>query len=141
MTEVVTAAPIATGSSTTPILLRYDNDKLVLINRSTHTLSIRYLSFVRYDSLGAVAFTADQWESPLLSAVLPQTCFLIWRNNRGEVETPDYCGAREAWFAAGTRSRFWISNQPGATFEVWNAGKLVATCAISDGECALDPAG
>jgi predicted Ser/Thr protein kinase len=137
--ETAVAALSATQSGTTPILLRYDNDKLVLINRSTRRLSIRYLSFVRYDSFGAVSFTADQWESPLLSAVLPQTCFLIWRNNRSEVETPDYCNAREAWFAAGNRSRFWISNQPEASFEVWNAGNLVATCAISAGECAVDP--
>ncbi len=139
-TQAVTAALDATQSDTTPILLRYDGDKLVLLNRSTHTLSIRYMTFVRYDAYGAVSFTADQWESPLLSAVLPQTCFVIWRNNRSEVETPDYCDAREAWFAAGTRSRFWISNQPEATFEVWNAGKLVTTCAIRAGECAVDPA-
>ena len=134
----MTAVLNATQAGTTPILLRYDDDMLVLLNRSTHRLSIRYMTFVRYDALGAVSFTADQWESPLLSAVLPQTCFVIWRNNRGEVETPDYCAAREAWFAAGTRSRFWISNQAGATFEVWNAGKLVATCVISEGECAVD---
>ncbi len=141
VTEAIAAPDSATQPGTTPILLRYDADKLVLINRSTHTLSIRYMTFVRYDAYGAVSFTADQWETPRLSTVLPQTCFLIWRNNRGEVETPDYCAGREAWFAAGTRSRFWISNQPGASFEVWNAGNLVATCAISAGECAVDPEG
>ena len=137
----MTAALDPTQAGTTPILLRYDGDKLVLINRSAHTLSIRYFTFIRYDAYGAVSFTADQWETPRLSAVLPQSCFVVWRNNRSEVETPDYCNGREAWFAAGTRSRFWISNQPGATFEVWNAGKQIATCVISAGECAVDPEG
>jgi len=52
------------------------------------------------------------------------------------VQTPAYCAAREAWFAAGTRSRFWLSGQPGATFEVFGStGDLLATCPVNHGDC------
>ncbi len=125
--------------SDTPILLTYDNDKLVLSNRADHALNISYLYFSQQGAIGEISFYANQWETPRLNAVQPNTCLVIWRNNVAQVRLPDYCLEREAWYAAGTRSRFWISNQPNAIFKVSNAGVLIATCTISVGACAIDP--
>jgi hypothetical protein len=99
-------------------------------------LSIRGWTFVQHGLLADITFYASQWSTPMLGAVQPNTCYLIWRNTLSDVSTPSYCADRAAWFAAGPRSRFWISGQPGATFEVFdNFGTLLATCPVNPGEC------
>ncbi len=131
-------AELGTPDADLPVRLIYDGDLFVLINYSRQTFSIRGWTFVQHALFGDITFYASQWSTPLLGAVAPNTCYLIWRNTLNDVETPDYCAEREAWFAAGTRSRFWISGQPGATFEVFGSdGTLLGTCSVTPGECAI----
>ncbi|MEO8393906.1 MAG: protein kinase [Chloroflexota bacterium] len=127
---------LGTPDADLPVRLIYDGDLFVLINHSSRTFSIRGWTFVQHALFGDITFYASQWSTPLLGAVAPDTCYLIWRNTLSDVETPRYCAAREAWFAAGPRSRFWVSGQPGATFEVFdNNGTLLGTCSVTPGEC------
>ncbi|MBI1259891.1 MAG: protein kinase [Chloroflexi bacterium] len=131
-------ADLGTPDDNFPVHMIYDKDLFVLINQSTQTFSIRGWTFVQHASFGDITFYASQWSTPLLGAVAPDTCYLIWRNTLSNVETPDYCAEREAWFAAGTRSRFWISSQATTVFEVFgSSGSLLGTCIVSAGECDL----
>ena len=140
LTEVVTAAQQTAQSNRAVLVsLIYDGDKLVLINRSGHTIDIRGWKFVQSSEFGEISFLATQWQTALLSTVQPESCFMIWRNSlSGGADTPDYCVNREAWFAAGTNRRFWISDEADATFEVHAAdGTVLATCPVNEGECEI----
>ncbi len=123
-----------------PVQLIYDADKLVLVNRSIINVSIRDWTFVQHTSLGDLSFFSAQWATPLLGNVRPNTCYLIWNNSLSDVPTPSYCFEREAWYAAGVRSRFWVANKAGATFEVEDgSGKILATCPVNEGRCGVKP--
>ena len=131
-------ADLGTPDDDFPVRMIYDSDLFVLINHSSRTISLRGWTFVQHASFGDINFYASQWSTPLLGAVPPNTCYLIWRNTLSNVETPAYCDDREAWFAAGTRSRFWISGQATAVFEVFGgSGAQLGTCSISAGNCDL----
>ena len=134
----ILTADLGTPDDDFPVRLIYDGNLFVLINHSSRTFSIRGWTFAQHASFGDITFYASQWSTPLLGSVSPNTCYLIWRNTLSNVETPAYCDDREAWFAAGTRSRFWISAQPTADFEVFgSSGAQLGTCSISAGKCDL----
>ena len=109
------SAPTRTATKVPPILLLFDGDSLVLSNRSTRRVNISNLGFPGGICWAYVTFYADQWESPRLGSMPPGSCFVIWRNNRGEVATPDYCarvkrglppGRAVASGSAARRTRF-----------------------------------
>ncbi|HVU13365.1 MAG TPA: protein kinase [Phototrophicaceae bacterium] len=135
-TEAVTEAV----NPDAPIQLIYDADKLVLVNRSIRDVSIRDWTFVQHSSLGDLSFFSAQWATPLLGDVRPNTCYLIWNNALSDIPTPSYCFEREAWYAAGVRSRFWVADKASVTFEVEDGnGKILATCPVNQGKCGVTP--
>ncbi len=132
----VTSAAAPSTDTRAPVQLIYDSDKLVLIDRADHPVSVRGWTFQRQAAIGLISFDALQWKATNLSAIQPNTCLLLWRISLGELPTPDYCAARDAWFAVGTLSRFWISDQPDAHFNVYGeSGVLLATCPVNSGTC------
>ena len=72
-------------------------------------------------------------------ALPPDTCFHIWRMNLNvnpaAMPYEAYCTTRGAWRAVSPPHWFWISAEPGATFDVLLFGQVIATCPIDAGRC------
>ncbi len=127
------------------IILYYDADMLVLLNRSDHTVDVSRLTFVQTATSGReLAFDADRWQGN--SALPSGDCFQVWTLDLSSLPKPDYCDSRRATAEVGSQGWFWISSDPEATFQVvirrsGRADQILATCLISAGECDVSLSG
>ena len=144
--------PSPTEPGTTPtasqaaILLLYDQDALLLINQSEQPADIRQLEF-RQQAEGdspPLVFRAEDWRGGTAppSALPPHYCFHLWRLdlNASPLEMPYQqggCAARAAWRMVSAPRWFWVSDSPGATFDVLLASQVLATCEVATGRCAF----
>lgn len=126
-----------------PVLLRYDQNSLTLVNVSAENVDVSFLSFVqttadertlRFESQSWAASSGDD-----LFALPPGDCFQVIRDDYPVVDEPDNCHSRLGWRRVAFTRYFWISNDPEATFEVRWGNKVQVVCKITDGECAFDP--
>ncbi len=126
-----------------PIVLTYDTFALVLQNRSSELVNISGISFVRLNQLGTpITFSVSDWDpvSRNGSYFMPSGgCYHIWLISQEFQGIPAQCSARFGWEAVGTNRQFWISSEPGATFEVQRAGSVLATCPTNAGQCSFTP--
>ncbi len=126
-----------------PIVLTYDTFTLVLQNRSSELVNISGISFVRLNQLGTpITFSASDWDpvSRNGSYFMPGGgCYHIWLISQEFQGVPAQCSARFGWEAVGTNRQFWISSEPGATFEVRRGGDVLATCPTNAGQCSFTP--
>jgi serine/threonine protein kinase len=139
-TEAATEAPALTVSENS-IILRYDEDVLTAFNPGDDSLDLSGLTFVSEDEDGdSLIFDADVWVGSSQNAgeLQPGNCFMVWRNVLSELDAPDYCSKKDAWWAVGSPRWFWVSDDPAATFEIRRDEDVLATCAISDGECVVE---
>jgi hypothetical protein len=124
------------------VLLTWDADSLVLLNRSEAPVDVSGLEFVQVTSAGReLSFSSERWEgggSPTWA--LPSgDCFQVWRDTvTGTLPTPEGCDSRRAWQMVGSQRWFWVSDDADASFEVRRGNEALAVCAISAGECPLD---
>ncbi|MBL8133932.1 MAG: serine/threonine protein kinase [Anaerolineae bacterium] len=119
------------------LVLVYDEDALVLLNRSDQPVDVRGLTFEQRTATGTLSFAATTWQTGLLSRLPAGDCLMLWRNGIRELPTPAYCQDRQAWFAVGTPRRFWLSSDPSATFDVYRSGEKVATCPVNRSDCGI----
>ncbi len=138
-TPEVTAVVVDLSSA--PLLLRYDNESLVLVNQSNANQDISGLNFVQTLANGTTReFPSRLWEggSRPLSALPPEGCFQVSRNDRNATPTPGDC-ERHSWSRVSFPRWFWMSDEPNATFEVRRGRTVLATCSIAAGVCGFDP--
>lgn len=136
-TDVPTAA--ADGKENTPILLRYDDESLVLMNLSDSRINVSGWSFVQTKSDGStLIFESQRWENGITStrALDAGECFQVQRNDIGQLDSPDYCD-QQSWSRVSFPRWFWTSDDSDASFEVRRNDKVLATCTISTGECGI----
>ncbi|MBK8022049.1 MAG: protein kinase [Chloroflexi bacterium] len=120
-----------------PLVLVYDEDTLVLFNRSNSPVSVSGLVFRQQTPNGLISFEATTWQTEYITRLPAGDCLMLWRIGIREVPAPDYCRERQAWFAVGTPRRFWLSGDPSATFDVFRFGNKVATCPVNRSDCGV----
>ena len=147
-----TAVPSALPASPRPatsadgpqeILLIYDADSLLLVNAAAYTIDVDPLVFqAQAPDTGEVldfALADLRGGATPTDALTPDTCFHIWRMNLNvnpaAMPYESYCTTRGAWRAVSPPHWFWISAEPGATFDVLLFGQVIATCPIDAGRC------
>ncbi|MEP6988569.1 MAG: protein kinase, partial [Chloroflexota bacterium] len=144
--EIVTPAlptVVALGDTTQPVILRYDDQVLTLLNQGKGNVNVANLTFVQVStSSGAPQFTTQEWSSisnRSISALQPGDCLQVIRNDRflsASNTKPVYCDFVQAWRQISTRRLFWVSTEADATFEVRRGSAVLATCSIKAGECS-----
>jgi hypothetical protein len=142
-TPETTAAPTAgAGGGTDAVILRYDGDSLMLLNRSGGTVDVSGLIFVQTRADGSrLTFDSRRWEggSRPTYALPSGDCFQVFRSDIGQIGKPDECNIRHSWESVTFPRWFWVSSQPEAVFEVRRGDDVLAVCSIAAGECAFDP--
>jgi serine/threonine protein kinase len=137
------ATEILSTTSEGPVLLTWDADSLMLLNRATAPVDISGLTFVQVTSVGRqLSFESNRWDggSRSIYALPSGDCFQVWRDSITSVlPIPDDCDARGSWQSAGSTRWFWMSDDDDETFEVRRGSDVLAVCPISAGECAFDP--
>jgi hypothetical protein len=132
----------ATTGDGPPVVLIYDTQTLVLLNRSDGAVDISGLRFVRTNQIGReIAFEAFSWADTTaveLDQMPAGGCFQVWLISLNVQPTPDYCRARFGWEAVGTTRQFWVSSQEDLTFEARRGTRVIAICPTNGGECELD---
>jgi serine/threonine protein kinase len=139
-----TTTEVLPASGGAQVRLVYNDQNLMLLNRSDEFVDVSDLVFVQVTAQGReLAFRSNSWDgSALPSALPPGDCFEIWTSVSTELPKPDGCGTRHAFFQTTSVQRlFWISDIPTAIFEVRRGDQVLAECAISAGECLLDVRG
>ena len=122
-----------------PVVLRYDDEQLVLFNRSGRTVNVREWEFVQTRASGEpLTFRATRWAAAVPETLRAGACLQVWRNEFAYRAMPDYCTTQAGYYAVGTNGRFWRSPDPDAVFVVRSGGATIATCRIADGECAVN---
>ncbi|MCK6579886.1 MAG: protein kinase [Anaerolineae bacterium] len=121
----------------TALVLVYDEDALVLFNRSDQPVDVTGLVFEQRTATATLSFAATTWQTRLLSRLPAGDCLMLWRNGIRELPAPPYCQERQAWFAVGTPRRFWLSSDSSATFDVYRFGEKAATCPVNRGDCGI----
>jgi serine/threonine protein kinase len=142
----VNATPTADDSPEKQVLLRYDGNSLVLLNRSEADIDVSGLTYIQTTAEGdELIFESRLWAggSRPTSDLPAGNCFEVLKDT--EVGTvgapPDYCGKRHAWARVSYIRWFWLSDSPDVTFEVRRGDAVLATCPVSTGsatECAID---
>ncbi|MEO8611707.1 MAG: protein kinase [Chloroflexota bacterium] len=142
----VNAAPTADDSAEKQVLLRYDGNSLVLLNRSQQDVDVSGLTYVQTAINGDdLIFESRFWAggSRPTSDLPGGNCFEVLKDT--DVGTvgppPDYCGKRHAWARVSVVRWFWLSDDPNVTFEVRRGDAVLAICPVSTGsatECAVD---
>ena len=135
--------PVASAGGPQEILLIYDADSLLLINEAAYTIDVDPLVFqAQAPDTGEVldfALADLRGGATPTDALTPDTCFHIWRMNLNvnpaAMPYESYCTTRGAWRAVSPPHWFWISAEPGATFDVLLFGQVIATCPIDAGRC------
>jgi len=138
-----TPTPEATETATTPavepdIRLVYDTDDFVIANISGRTLDISGLAFVQ----GAQRFDATLWSRADIStppdAMTSGTCYqILTADATPTTHSRDLCARPFAFKTSVTSRYFWLSPEADATFTVEQDGAILATCAITAGECSF----
>ncbi|MBL8154742.1 MAG: protein kinase [Anaerolineae bacterium] len=144
-----TPAPDATAIVLLPasdgaIVLSYDANMLILLNRSERAVDVSGLRFVQTAANGStLEFETRFWEggSRPTDSLPPSGCFQVQRNDIALVDAPSVCAERHAWSRVSFPRWFWLSAAPDATFEVRRRGIVLAVCPIDAGICAFDPEG
>ena len=140
-----TDTPTVTPTPTEPdLLLRYNDNDVLLVNISPHTLDITGLVFEQTLPDGSIRrFEAAQWNRPDVLApptqMEPNTCYQLVTAEGVRTE-PDraVCTRFLGWFRTGVGSRyFWLADEPGAVFVVRdaNTGTRLAECMVEAGTC------
>jgi hypothetical protein len=123
-------------------VLIYDEQSLVLFNRSNRSVDVSGLTFVQTtDSGRELSFGTERWDggSRPTWALPSGDCFQVWADTvTATLPKPTYCDTRHSWQSVGAIRWFWISDDPDATFEVRRDDEVLAVCEISAGECGLD---
>lgn len=138
-TPEATAANAA-GDVESPVVLRYDDESLVLLNRSDSRVDVSNLEFVQVKADGStLVFDSQRWEGGTQPTydLRAGNCFQVQRNDISHLVAPDDCD-RQSWARVSFPRWFWTSDDPQAVFEVRRGDELLATCQISAGECALN---
>jgi serine/threonine protein kinase len=142
----VNSVPTADDSSEKQILLRYDGNSLVLLNRSEADVDVSGLTYVQTSADGDdLIFESRMWAggSRPTSDLPGGDCFEVLKDTEVGVvgAPPDYCGKRHAWARVSFVRWFWLNDSSDATFEVRRGDAMLATCPVSTGsttECAID---
>jgi len=142
-----TAAPtlVTLGDNTQPVVLRYDDQVLTLLNQSKKNVNVSNLTFTQIVSSGTVPkFTSGEWGAGTRSvtALQPGECLQVIRNDRflsASSTKPDYCDFVQGWRQISTQRLFWVSTVADAVFEVKRGSAVLATCVVNAGECSFDP--
>jgi hypothetical protein len=109
--------------------LRYNDDTLVVLNRSGETVSLTGLQFVQLSDADPVLFAAWEWAAAggLLES---ERCVQVWRTEFVDlpetVPPADVCLARSAF--RSTVRQFWIADNATPLFEVWREDELLGSC-------------
>ncbi len=140
-----TLVAVGNNDNTQPVVLRFDDQVMTLFNQGKANVNVANLTFIQAVSSGtAPEFTSQEWASGnrSLTALQPGECLQVIRNDRflsASKTKPDYCEFVQGWRQISTRRLFWVSTDTAATFEVKRGSAVLATCAISAGECTFDP--
>jgi hypothetical protein len=137
---------VPVGNTTLPVILRYDDQVLTLLNQGKININVSNLTFVQISSgNNPPRFTSQEWSSissRSISALQPGDCLQVIRNDRflsASTTKPDYCDFVQAWRQISTLRLFWVSTVSDAIFEIRRGSAILVTCPISAGECAFDP--
>ncbi len=133
-------APIESGMQV-PARLVFDDDMFLLINESNEVMDVSNITFVQVVEAGDdLTFSSSRWTGGGVSIdALPiGDCFQIYTTNVGVGDTPESCEVRHKWDQASFVRWFWVSEVPGAQFEVRRQDSVIGECQISLGECVVD---
>jgi len=116
----------------------YDTDDFVIANISGRTLDISGLSFIQE----AQRFDATLWSRADIStppdAMTSGTCYqILTADATPTTHSRDLCARPFAFKTSVTSRYFWLSPEADATFTVEQDGAILATCAITAGECSF----
>jgi serine/threonine protein kinase len=139
--ETVSAPVTNSNPEETSIVLRYNANKLVLLNQSGEEVDVSGLTFIQVAADGAeLVFDTERWEGGSRSpaSLPPGDCFEVLKDSDFTNDTPEYCGTRHAWSRVTFPRWFWVSDDVAAVFQVRRGDTLLATCLISAGECTLN---
>lgn len=140
-TTIPETTPAAVSTAETAVLLRYDETSLVLLNRSSQPVDVSGLTFVQIRPNGStLEFETARWSggNRPTTALPAGECFQVQRNDIAQLDKPDFCDL-QSWSRVSFPRWFWRSDDTAATFEVRRGDTVLATCAVSAGECALEP--
>ncbi len=133
--------PTIDDPETKQVILRYDQDRMVLLNRSSEDVDVSGLLFVQIQSDGTeLDFESSRWNSGTrpTTALPPGSCFEVLTNTGNLLDPSELCDARYAWSRVSFIHWFWISDDSTAVFEVRRGNTVLAVCPISTGECTID---
>ncbi len=142
--EVTTNPSAAAVDANAPVLLKYDGQSLELLNRSKLNVDVSNLTFVQIAADGSkLDFESKRWDggNRPTSALPPGDCYEVMQDQSSVLPKPGDCTNRQAWSQVSYLHWFWISTNSTAIFIVKRGDQTLATCPISAGECAFDPAG
>jgi serine/threonine protein kinase len=133
------------------IILAYDNRTIVIRNRDDLTVNIKGLRFVQtLPDTNTITFGTDDFtnNNRLLESFKSGDCFQAWTNNFSRLPSVDaVCPRRQGFRQVRANLQFWLSDVPGATFDIYRDDELLGTCPASPRsdtisefqfECAVD---
>jgi cytoskeletal protein RodZ len=117
------------------IILRYDEDSMILFNNTERSLNVRGLTFIQETEERALTFNSNSWVD---AARLPSgVCFRVWQETFVDLPVPPYCDSQLNWRAVSRLRYFWRSETEGANFEVRQGEDVLVVCEIAAGECGF----
>ncbi len=137
--EVTEAVSIITPTNVPSLILVYDENGVVLVNRSSRSISIASLLFVqRLDNGTTLSFDSSLWTDSARTVMLPGGyCAQVSKTGLRAPTLPAACRGRFAWAQVSERRWFWIGSTRGAIFEVRQTDDVIARCSIQAGQCSL----
>jgi len=137
--EATEAVSIITPTNVPNLILVYDETGVVLVNRSSRSISIASLLFVqRLDNGTTLSFGSSLWTDSARTVMLPGGyCAQVSKTGLRAPTLPAACRGRFAWAQVSERRWFWVSSERGAIFEVRQTDDVVARCSIQAGQCSL----
>jgi hypothetical protein len=122
------------------VVLLYNEETFVLLNRSDRAVDITNLEFVQLTNAGEQA-SFGTWEltgSDPIYALRPGNCYQLVPFGVSDPRVPDFCRRRASWQSLGPRRLFWIHEDPNTRFIVRREGDVLATCPVNEGECYVN---
>jgi serine/threonine protein kinase len=138
-TEATQAVAVAASPSSERgiIIIIYNDDEVLIINRTERPINLRNVQFVQEVEGGSpLAFNANFLSG--IDALQPGSCFQVFQNTQDVRPVPRNCGERQGWQAVSFVRLFWKSEDPDATFKVERFNNVLGECEIDAGVCEVD---
>lgn len=134
-----TPTPTLTATPDGQVLLRFDDEQLILVNVSAADINISDLVFTRTDGEEAT-FPATLWDNVQApyppSQLPPGWCLQVIRTEIGQKRPLPGCSRLSSFRLVAPSRQFWVASEA-VTFAVRRGDRILAVCPISAGQCVI----